>query len=296
LFTNYNIPRSNLYNRICIIGVGALGGFVTDAISNLEEVEEIIIIDFDKVEEKNLKNSIYRQKDINNFKVDALFDIVSSRNEKVKIKPINIKFIENQNEIPKCDLVLDCRDYTCNRQEIIDARMYISSRYLIIDCRKNVSYKKHFSGRYLTELSKEDLRNASFTISMLIYNHTIFSLIENQKVTNFELDYLKKTKYHINDIIYDYNQIEERLTNLDEYLPRILERNKKADLKVHVGSKTMPIISKTIPMNMLNNGNDVIINLVSMLNLPIRFNNYIVNMSEKKSDNNIELIPETGAA
>ena len=287
---------TNKYERICVIGVGSLGGFLVDSISNLEKVKEIFVIDFDKVEERNLKNSIYRQKDVNNFKIDALFDIVSARNEKVKIKPINTKFIEGQTIIPKCDLVFDCRDYTCDRKMEIDARMYLSSRFLVIDCRKEVIYKKHFNGRYLTELSKEDLRNASFIVTMLIYNLTMFSLIKNQKVSNFELDYLKKTESYINDVIYDYNQVEEKLINLDKFLPQIIERNKELDLRVYVGSKHTPIASKNIPINMLKNGNDVIINLVSMLDLPIRFNNFIVNLNDNKRNCYIELIPETGAA
>ena len=52
--------RRNVINTASVIGVGALGGFVADSISDIEELETLTIIDQDIVEMRNLRNSIYR--------------------------------------------------------------------------------------------------------------------------------------------------------------------------------------------------------------------------------------------
>jgi len=72
----------------------------------------------------------------------------------------------------------------------------------------------------------------------------------------------------------------------------ILDINKKSDLDVNmcVGDRVVSV--KTIPKGLLRSGNDVIVNLVSMINFPFVFTNYIIYVHE----NSVVLIPETGAA
>ncbi len=43
------------YKNVVVIGLGTLGGFIAEAISNLENTEKLVIIDNDIVESKNLK-------------------------------------------------------------------------------------------------------------------------------------------------------------------------------------------------------------------------------------------------
>ena len=43
-----------VYRSVTVIGVGTLGGFVAEAISNLEGLEKLVVVDHDIVEVKNL--------------------------------------------------------------------------------------------------------------------------------------------------------------------------------------------------------------------------------------------------
>lgn len=285
-----------MYSCIAIIGLGTLGGFVTDSVSELETVEEIVIVDYDQVQEKNLRNSIYKWNDVGKLKTDALFDIIRSKNEDIKITKLNVRFIEEENVLPVCDLVLDCRDFVYDRKELVDVRLYISSRYMIVDCRKNVKYDKHFEGRYTSSLSKSDLRNAANMVLVLIENGVISSSIRDNNVSKFDLDYLKQMNQKTDDVAYDSVVGEEKLINLRENLLPILKMNKKSDLDVNmcIGEKNVSV--KTIPRGALRSGEDVIVNLTSMLNLPVIFNNFVISTYEEENKSYVVLIPETGAA
>lgn len=288
---NSSIERSGMYSCITILGLGSLGGYIADAVSELRTLKKVILVDYDRVEKKNLKNMIYELSDIDKLKTDALSEIVNSKNEEIEVIKLNEKFIEGKTKFPESDLVLDCRDFTYDRKSLIDARLFVSSRYLIIDCRKSVKYEKHYEGKYISQLTKGDLRYASSIVSNLIYNGTFKTLVNNKSVNKFELDYLKQVN-HTNDIAYGHESGEERLVNLKESLFPILDINKKSDLNVNmcVGDRVVSV--KTIPKGLLRSGNDVIVNLVSMINFPFVFTNYIIYVH----GNSVVLIPETGAA
>jgi len=287
-----------MYERIAIIGIGSLGGFVANSISFREYISEIIVIDYDIVESKNIRNSIYKKKDVGKFKVDVMTQILENNNEELKVIKIKKKFIENNNEFNKCDLVIDCRDFTYNRGKFIDVRLYISSRYLIVDCRKNVQYEKKHKGKYISNLTKADLRNAGFITSTLIDNLYLSECIKEQGVYKFDLDYLKEFTKKKTDIVYDVAPGEEMLINLSDNIFPILNANKKSDLKICVGSKEKPIFENMISKNTLKDGNDVISNLVSSLNIPCVFNTFVIALTENRKEKTyvVELIPETGAA
>lgn len=285
---------SVVYRSVTIIGIGTLGGFVTEAISNLEGVEKLVVVDHDIVEVKNLANSIYRQIDVDLLKVEALKDIISN----VELETFAIKFDERKDHIhlPTTDLVLDCRDVTYNRGSYIDARLYISSRYLIVDCRRNVQYREEVNGRYIETLTKNDLRYASMTVAMLLHSGTIQSLMKLKSVQKYELDYVKKIDNCRYDVLYEKSSADEKFVNLPDTIVPILELNKKHDLNVVVGSKTMPMSQTVIPMGALRSGNDLITNLDSMTRLPCDFKNYVISYTRDYKQILVELIPETGAA
>lgn len=282
--------------KIVVLGIGTLGSFVVESISNLENVKEVIIYDPDIVESKNLVNSIYRENDIGNLKTDALKEIVTRNNKNIIITRNSTKFIEGKVNLPRNNLVLDCRDYTFDRLNQIDARLYISSRYLIIDCKRNISYKNHYEGRYLTKVDKTDLKTAGFIMSMLIYSNAIKDMIKKQQVNKFDLDYLKKGQPKTEDVIYDSNNYEDKLLNLPQTLVPIMDINRKSDIDVYVGSKNLPIIQNTIPQNTLTNGNDIVNSLMSLIQKPFPFNHYVIHVCQDSGEFYIELLPETGAA
>jgi len=285
-----------MYSNIAVIGLGTLGGFVADVISQLDMIKKIVLVDYDVVYEKNLRNAIYKTNDVGKLKVDAISDIIQARNKDLEVVKLNTRFVEGEEELPNCDLILDCRDFTYDRKDLIHARLHISSRYLIVDCRKNVMYDRHFEGRYISRLTKGDLRNAANMVTTLIESDIISSLIRDNNVSKFDLDYLKQMNQSTDDVAYDATVGEEKLINLKENLLPILQMNKKSDLDVSmcIGEKNVSV--KTIPAGSLKSGEDVIVNLTSMLNLPVIFNNFIISTYTEKDKNYVVLIPETGAA
>lgn len=294
---NSSIERSGMYSCITILGLGSLGGYVVDAISDFKALRKIILVDYDRVEKKNLKNTIYRLSDVGDLKTDVLSGIVYSKNEEVETVKLNEKFIEGKTKLPESDLVLDCRDFTYDRKSLVDARLYISSRYLIVDCRKDVKYERHYEGKYISLLTESDLKKAAFIVSMLIFDGIITSLIANRSVGKFDLDYLKQMKQKTDDIVYSYETGEEKLVNLKENLFPILELNKQSDLDINMCMADTMVPVRTIPKGSLKSGNDVIASLVQITNLPfLIFNTYVISVDKGDNKSTITLIPETGAA
>lgn len=285
-----------VYKTIAVIGIGTLGGFVANALSNLENLETLIVIDHDEVESKNLKNSIYRQIDVGLKKVEALTDIISHKNPDLTIITMDEKYIEGKTSIPNCDLVLDCRDYTYDRRRAINVRLYISSRYLMVDCRKNVSYKIKTEGKYLVQLNKEDLRHAGSLVSMIISNNTIQKLMKDQTVQKYELDYVKHIDSRPYDIVYENPTVEDKFVNLPEKIVPIMQANQQNDLDVCVGSCLFPMEQFQIPKNTLQSSTDLVLSLTNAVAKQDQFNNFVIALHQTQGKFLVELIPETGAA
>lgn len=283
-----------IFERVCVLGVGALGSFVVDSISKIDFVKEIIIFDYDVVENKNLKNSIYRPEDVGKPKTDCLKQIVTDRNPNIIISSHRTLFYEGDSFLPKCDLVLDCRDFLYDRGSIIDARLYISSRYLVVDCRKNVKQQMKYEGHYLEMLTKNDLKVASSIVTMLMTNETLQKMVKAQTVSKFDLDFMKQD-INTEDIMYDGSNGEHKFINLPQYLPTIMEQNKFTPIDVYVGGKNLPLFQNTIPQNSLRTGGDLVIHFSSMIQGPFKFNSYVISVCPGPKFY-IELLPETGAA
>lgn len=285
-----------VFKNIVIIGLGTLGGFTAEAIANLENTEKLVIIDHDIVEQKNLKNSIYRQMDIGTPKVEALKDILKDQNPDLEIWAFQTKYIEGVTKLTKEDLVIDCRDFTYDRKSEIDVRFYISSRYLMADFRKNVTYKERRTGKYITILTKNDLKHAATLISMMIDTVSIAALIEIQTVQKYELDYVKHFENICYDVVYENIIGEDKFVNLPDKIVPILDMNKDKDLTIFLGSRSYPIAEKLIPINSLKSSRDLISTLTSVVSCQKDFNNFVVSVFNEGDNIYIELIPETGAA
>lgn len=283
-----------IFEKVCVLGVGALGGFVVDSISKIDIIKEILIFDPDLVEKKNLKNSIYRLEDVGKFKVECLKQILTVRNPNIKITTYKTIFSEGDTFLPKCDLVLDCRDFLYDRGTLIDARLYISSRYLVVDCRKNVQATMKYEGQYLELMSKNDLQTAASLISIMMTNKTLEKMIGGQTVNKFDLDFMKvdDTK---EDLLYDVSNGENQFVNLPQYLPTIMEQNKFTPIDVYVGGKNLPLFQNTIPQHSLRSSNDLMMHFASMIQGPFKFNSYVICICQGPKFY-IELLPETGAA
>jgi len=287
-----------LYSKICVIGLGTLGGFLAKNLSELETTKELLLFDYDTVEPENIKNSIYLKRDIGKLKTTAILEYMDGR---AQIHTRAEKFIEGKTKIPNYDLVIDCRDFTYERQNLIDVRLYISGGSLIIDCRKNVKYEKQHEGRYIINLSKAKIKAAAVNLTILSENGILNELIKNRRVQEIPVDVIsEKTRNTISkfqDLIYEENPLSKKLINLANNSSSIVDLNKKNELTFCLGSQTSPYLTKTIQRNNLQSMNDIL-SEVSLLvkNLPFHFNYYIISINNYQNSYYVEILPETGSA
>lgn len=292
---------SSKYSRIAVIGLGTLGGFVSQSISELDFVRKLILVDFDIVENHNVMNSIYRKSDVNKYKTTSLHDIIKEQGGDIDIDIITEKYDENKSIIPQVDLIIDCRDYICDRADEIDIKLFISSRYLIMDCRKNVSYDKNYTGRYLSQLTKNDLRRASLMTASFLQNGFMDYMIKNQIIKEIDLDYIDhisndiKNNYQNRNMIVD--ESSKKLLNLENNIGRILCENKNKDLVISVGDRKSSPLSRVIKKDSLTNPECVVNTLNNMVKTEKTSQfYYIVSVTEEKNITHVELLPESGAA
>jgi len=289
--------------RICVIGLGTIGGFFSQFISDFRDVTHLTIIDYDKVEKKNLKNTVFKRKHIGMLKIDAVEEIIKETNEKITLSKYDIEFNEDKFDLTPYDYVVDCRDFTYNRRKV-NIRLYFSGRQLIVDCRKKATYETPMEGYYTTKLTKTDVIGAVNAVALLFNKKIVNKFIDEEIVYRYELDgsNIEACEYidqrsKTPDILYEScdaetNKGEDSLINLHENLQPILDMNTKSATTLFVGPKDFPTMEKEFPAGTLTSFSDVIKSLVNAINLPFAYNYYVVSSGK----NVIELIPDTGAA
>lgn len=106
---------------VVVVGVGALGTYVSEMLVRAG-FGKVLLIDADKVDKTNLhRQTLFDEKDIGKFKVDAAKKKLKKINSEVEIVSEN-KFLEkkNGNLIEDYDLVMDCTDKMSSRHIIND--------------------------------------------------------------------------------------------------------------------------------------------------------------------------------
>ena len=306
--------------RIAVIGLGTLGGALCKQISEMESIDELVIVDYDVLESKNVYNSVYKASQIGEPKVDALKELIE---DDIHVSPLNMKYKEGKTSLPQCDLVVDCRDVVCDRGNEIDVRLYISGKILILDCRKNVKTKHNYEGSYRRRLTKSELNKAGFFAAQIICSDEITHLKQNNTVQRIDLNLLpsiinkemrKRFDNHI-DIIYESVDGVDRLQCLTENIQPIMKLSREGNVKVYVGereSKNLNLINpirpvdsiletpKTkfavIPQSSLRTSSDLINALSDIVKSQHNLVNFIVTVRELNGETYVELIEETGAA
>jgi hypothetical protein len=294
--------------RITVIGIGSFGGFLCKHLSELESVKELHIIDYDFVESKNVRNSIYSISQVGEYKVDALKEII---NDEVFVMEFKAAYEEGKTKLPKTDLVIDCRDVVCDRGNEIDVRLYISGRVLIIDCRKNVKCHQEYKGAYNTSLTKSEIRKAAFYAAQIISSSGLSTLKGNGLIQTIDLDLIpgvltkavNETLANKSDLIYEVFDHTERIQRLDEHIKPIMTLNRTQDIKIVLADnkeeKAFPKVAKTkyaiIPKRSLQTSSDLIERLTNLVKEKGDFMNFIVVLKEEANGRQyIELLEETG--
>lgn len=306
----------SLFSRVAVIGLGTLGGFLCKHISDLDGVEELIIVDHDIVEGKNVFKSIYTSSQVGEYKVDALKPLL---NDDVTVTKINQRYIEGKTRLPICDLVIDCRDVVCDRANEIDIRFFISGKVLVIDCRKNVRLSCEYEGSYSIPLTKGEVNRAAFYAAHLIESDQINHILRNNLVQRIDLDLLpsimgkaiKTSLENRMDMIYENPDLSQRLQCVEDNVKPILELNKSQNVDVYVGERRSPTLLQKlfgrapevaettyalIPANSMHTSMDVMQRLSDLVKQQPGVSNFIVTVRNENGKTYVELLEETGAA
>jgi hypothetical protein len=285
-------------SSVTVIGLGTLGGFLSESLSKVESIKKIVVVDYDRVYKKNVSESIYTSKYIGDSKAYSIRKIIKSLNPELEVIAVKEKYLEGKTKLPcSTDLIFDCRDFIYDRDGEISSRLFITGRYLVLDCRKKVSYNNHFEGSYNEKVTKLDLANASNIVSSLVESEKIFELISKEVVHKVELDYAnRKTNEVLQKKDNSVALIDPKFIDLEDSLYKIIECNKKGSLKMFLGCKEASLTVKEIQKGTLVSSNDVLSSLSRFVESPFATAGFIVVFHEKQKETYIELLPETGAA
>jgi len=297
-----------MFNNICIIGIGTLGGFVCKHLAEQEVVKEITVIDDDIVQSKNTYNSIYGTGMIGEYKVDCMERMLKNIIPIIKMRQ---KYFEETTQIPKnIDLVIDCRDELYDRNGKIDVRLFISNRTLVFDCRKILIYSNKYKGEYSIQLTKDELNRAGFFAAQLISSGSVRDFIKNEIIHTLNLEILPKLAKESSeksiaartDLIYERPE-KFNIHGLDRNLKSILEINRYQPIEVYIGeknnflTKNAPRTNFTvIPKNSLNTPIDLNGFFEKFLSENNITKNFIIIFKIENNNHFIELLEETGAA
>lgn len=111
LKTKYGEVKEFSNKKIIIIGAGGVGSPILELLVR-GGFNNLIIIDFDVVDNSNLQRQIYIQEDISKFKVNALKQRLIAINPQVNVE-INVDQITKENISKYCrdsDLIIDATD------------------------------------------------------------------------------------------------------------------------------------------------------------------------------------------
>ena len=168
-----------------VVGLGSLGGIVALKISKF--FEKIYLIDHDKIELKNLRNSIFGVTDVKKYKVHVIRDLIKRRFHEKEVVPIVAKFNNEKYWKNAYDLVVDCTD-RFHTSTATDVKLFIASRKLVVDLRYNKEYTGDEIGSYDPSITKRDLNQAADKFQRLLeqygldelkkVNKTLFDKIE----------------------------------------------------------------------------------------------------------------------
>lgn len=113
----YNPENQKL--KIVVIGCGSTGSFLALTLAKMG-LNKIKVIDYDKVEAKNIPNQFFRNQDIGKYKVDALKEIIRDFTD-TEIQTENIKIEEDYNfDLDLNTLFIFCLDNMEGRKLIYE--------------------------------------------------------------------------------------------------------------------------------------------------------------------------------
>jgi PRTRC genetic system ThiF family protein len=120
IYTVQSQTRNNYSQdlRVCLVGCGGTGGFVAEGLARLlAKNMQIVLVDFDKVEEHNLQRQAFYRDDLGKFKSEVLARRLATQFHRrigFTTIPVNTDYLE------RFDIVIACVDNAQARQVIHD--------------------------------------------------------------------------------------------------------------------------------------------------------------------------------
>jgi len=139
--------------KIGIAGAGGLGSNIAVTLVR-SGIEDLIIVDFDKVEYSNLNRQYYFYKHVGMYKVDALCQQLKNINPYIEVEKHNIYLNENNFDIFKnCDVIVEAFDKAINKEKLVNyaiknKKYIVSGVGMAGDYSANIIKTKKF-GKYL---------------------------------------------------------------------------------------------------------------------------------------------------
>ncbi|RLA64538.1 MAG: hypothetical protein DRQ78_05960 [Epsilonproteobacteria bacterium] len=273
-----------MYESICVIGVGTVGGFLCKYLSEQKSVEKITIVDYDIVSTRDIFRSVYSIGDVGEYKVVAL----ANKLRDVEVTTMQKKFIDKDTKLPTSDIVIDCRDVIAELDPIINVKLYISSKYLVINTKlqnDTVLVDPHSD----IQLRRNQIKKLCLFASELICSEVMPEILQKKMYVTFNADEVihtsKKKLLEFArkrlDVLYEGN-----ILNIDEISKQLLKTNQCQDLTLITEEH-----EKIIPMNYFEDYKYVVEFLLS-LQLDQK-HKYILVLEE--DDRVVRLIRETSA-
>ena len=180
-----DIPKTS--KDIIVMGLGSAGSSIVELLGRTNLVNDYVLIDFDKVETKNLRNQIYDNDDIRNFKTDSISRKLTKLN-KSSIKTYNSKFEDVTFQFIKSKYIVLGFDTILTRMSALEkiASGEIESKY-IIDAR----YDDLLSSLYFIDV--ENRKEMSYYKNFLEADLEIFGEVAEAETETIDIEEVKKT-------------------------------------------------------------------------------------------------------
>lgn len=149
----FTIPKSE--KDVCCIGLGSAGSNILEQMARLSYFDKYEIIDFDRVETKNLRNQVYGKCHVGCTKTSSISNYMTTYTSHVEARDrLNVKTISGRYEY---------QDFSLSKYK------YVISGFDTIKCRKGVLDKiksKEIETQYLIDARYDGLTSSLFVVDV----------------------------------------------------------------------------------------------------------------------------------
>lgn len=171
---NIEIPKTQC--DIGCFGLGSAGTAVLDQVARMSYFKNYFLLDFDRVEEKNLNNQWYTRHQIGGNKIGGSKDNLLSINRQLQVDYESCKFQGSKKiEYYKFKYVISGFDSICARQDFIK---YLEEKKILSDYLIDLRYKDLECSLYFIDLKDE--AQVTYYKNMLNNDAQAFEGIENR--------------------------------------------------------------------------------------------------------------------